>query len=105
MVEIAKWGKINQSKFWDFAGLSLFNLSIGISIGIARADNFILSSNSGQLAVAKAAIQLNSNAEELKKVANKINPKGTSQKKDLNEISSDISDTQKNLNKIVEEEF
>lgn len=101
MVEIAKWGKINQSKFWDFVGLSLFNLSIGISVGIARADNFILMNNSGQLAVAKAAIELSSEAERLQKITNSIKPKKPREKKSLEQINSSIVDSKENINKVV----
>jgi hypothetical protein len=103
MVELTKWGRINQSKFWDFVGLSLFNLSIGISVGIARADNFILSNNSGQLAVAKAAILLNSKAEELENITNSIKPDKEREKQNLKQINGNIIETKESLNTIVED--
>lgn len=101
MVEITKWGKINQSRFWDFVGLSLFNLSIGISVGIAKADNFILSNNAGQLAVARAVIELSSEAEELQKITNSVKSKKFVEKQNLEQINSDITETKENLNEII----
>ena len=105
MVEIAKWGKINQSKFWDFVGLSLFNISIGISVNISQASSFSLGNSEGQIKVVKAAVELVSEASQLEEVANSINPKNPRQKQAVREINADISQSKDVLNKIVQEEF
>ena len=41
------WTQVNKSKFWDFVGVSLLNISIGISISIAKSDSFIFNESTG----------------------------------------------------------
>lgn len=105
MVGIQKWGRINQSKFWDFVGLSLFNVSIGISVNISQANSLFFGNSEGQIKVVKVAVELASEASQLEEVANGINPKNPRQKQAIREINADISQSKDTLNKIVQEEF
>lgn len=97
MVIANNWKQINKSRFWDFAGISLINMSIGISISIAKSNNFVFGNSSANFTIARTANELSKNLEKLEELNDKIPQKDREKKELVFEILNELKISKENL--------
>ena len=61
--------------FWIALGISLINISIGLSIAIARTDSLSFGHKGNSLTLTKKAIKLNNEVQKLEELAIEIEKK------------------------------
>lgn len=92
-----------SSKIHVFFGIALINVSVGLSVALAKSATLKIENNDTRLAIMRTAIELNNNADKLSELSNKITPNNQVNIKVLDEISKDITKSQEELEMITED--
>lgn len=95
--------KLIQSSLPTFIGLSLFNISIGLSVAIAKTDTLSVGYKTNSLTLAKKAVELKNEAEKIEKLATQISKKriGKEAKDSANKIADEAIESTKELDEII----
>ena len=101
-ISMIKQAKTNH--FWNFAGLSLWTVSVGLSIAIIRTDNLNFGSNEANLSLAKKAYKINNKVAEVENKLTEIveRQRESSEKVEAKKTISEITKTRGEIEKLVD---
>jgi len=85
------------SKMGDFIGVAFINISIGLSISIARSDSLFFSDNLRSVRINQASRSIANNLETLREVSESTNPKNIEQRRKIAEIEINLQQTKEIL--------
>lgn len=95
--------KLIHSSLPTFIGLSLFNISIGLSVAIAKTDTLSVGYKTNSLTLAKKAVELRNEAEKIERLATEISKKkiGKNDKASANKIADEAIESSKEIDEII----